>query len=205
MLITISGPPGSGTSTAARRLADTLGLSHVSGGDLFRSLADDRGVTLAALNERAERDDAIDRALDRRLRTTARDRDDVVLESRLAGWMAGDHADLRAWLDAPLPTRAGRIADREDKSVDRARQETAEREASEAARYREYYDIDIDDLSIYDLVLNTGRWDADATVALLERAAGTADGDDAFPVEARYDFGDAGADDGSFGVPSAPD
>jgi len=36
--------------------------------------------------------------------------------------------------------------------------ETIERESSEALRYREIYDIDINDLSIYDLVIDSNRW-----------------------------------------------
>ena len=36
MLVTISGPAGSGKSTAAAALAEALGYDHVSGGDIFR-------------------------------------------------------------------------------------------------------------------------------------------------------------------------
>jgi cytidylate kinase len=166
MLVTVSGPPGSGTSTVAADLADALGYEHVSGGDLFRSLAAERGLTLSEFNELAEEDDTIDRELDRRLRETARERDDVVLESRLAGWMAGEHADLRLWLDAPLDVRAERVAEREETSAEAARQATAEREESETARYQSYYGIDFDDHSIYDLTVNTARWDADGVLAI---------------------------------------
>ena len=158
MLITVSGPAGSGKSTLAASLAEQLDIEHVSGGDVFRELASERGLTPLELNRQAEADDSIDRDLDRRLRAVARERDALVLESRLAGWMAGDHADVRLWLDAPLSVRAERIADREQKTVQTAREETEARAQSEALRYREYYDIDIDDLSIYDLVVNTARW-----------------------------------------------
>ena len=157
MLVTISGPAGSGKSTAAAALAEALGFDHVSGGDIFRDLADERGLTPLQLNELAEEDDAIDRDLDRRLRDIAETREDLVLESRLAGWMAGEHADFRIWLDAPLTVRARRIADREDKSIELAREETRERSDSEARRYEAYYDIDIEELSIYDLSVNTAR------------------------------------------------
>jgi cytidylate kinase len=170
MLITVSGPAGSGKSTLAARLAETLSADHVSGGDIFRDLAAERDMTPLELNRAAEADESIDLDLDRRLRGTARDRDDLVLESRLAGWMAGEHADLRVWLDAPLDVRAARIADREDKAVDVAARETRERAESEALRYKEYYGIDIDDLGIYDLVVNTARWDAEAVVDIIERA-----------------------------------
>jgi len=158
MFITVSGPPGSGKSTTAAALAERFGLEHTSGGDIFRGLADEKDISLAELNSRAESDPAIDRDLDRRLHEIATDADDLVLESRLAGWLSGDHADFRVWLDAPVTVRAERIAEREDKAVDVAREETIEREASEAQRYLDYYDIDIEDLSIYDVVLNTARW-----------------------------------------------
>jgi cytidylate kinase len=169
MLLTVSGPAGSGKSTTAAGLAEALDLEHVSGGDIFRELAAERGYTPVEFNELAEEDEGIDRDLDRRLYEIARDRDGVVIESRLAGWLAPE-ADFRLWLDAPIDVRAARIADREEKSVEQAREETRRRERSERKRYADYYDIPIDDLSIYDLVLNTARWAAADVLAILTTA-----------------------------------
>jgi len=166
MLITVSGPAGSGKSTLAEALAAELDYEHVSGGDIFRTIADERDLTPLELNRLAEKDDQIDRDLDRRLRSIAREQDDVVLESRLAGWMAGEYADFRLWLDGPLPIRAARIADREDKSVEVAKDETEARTESEAHRYDTYYRIDIEDRSIYDLVINTARWGPEGVLEL---------------------------------------
>jgi cytidylate kinase len=170
MLITVSGPGGSGKSTLAASLADRLGYEHVSGGDIFRTIAEERGVTPLQLNRMAEEDDAIDRDLDRRLRSTARDHDDLVLESRLSGWMAGEYADLRVWLDAPLEVRAARIGEREGKPVSQAREETRARADSEASRYEAYYGIDINERSIYDLVVNTARWGPEGVLDLVDNA-----------------------------------
>jgi len=167
MLLTVSGPPGSGKSTTAAAIADRFDLEHVSGGDIFRSLAEERDLTLAELNRRAEDDPAIDRDLDERLRAAAVERDDIVLESRLSGWLAGEYATLRVWLHAPRSVRAQRIADRENKPVDQAREETRVREQSERERYREYYNIEIEDLSIYDLSVNTARWSPSAVPGLI--------------------------------------
>ncbi|MDS0283688.1 (d)CMP kinase [Haloarcula onubensis] len=192
MLITVSGPAGSGKSTLAGNLADALNYEHVSGGDIFRSLAEERDMTPLELNKAAEDDDQIDRDLDRRLRDIAAERDDVVLESRLAGWMAGEYADIKLWLTAPLSARADRIAQRENKPFEQARTETEERSASEAQRYAEYYDIDFDDLSIYDLAINTARWDPPGTLSIALHAVDSYDesaDEGKTPVQGiRYEF-----------------
>jgi len=192
MLITVSGPAGSGKSTLAKSLAEALDYDHVSGGDIFRELADERGMTPLELNRAAEDDAGIDRDLDRRLRDIARERDDLVLESRLAGWMAGEYADIKLWLSAPLSVRADRIAQRENKPFEQAKTETRERGESEAQRYSDYYDIDFDDLSIYDLSVNTARWDPQGVLSVSLHAIDSyrPDGDEgkAPTDDVRYEF-----------------
>lgn len=192
MLVTISGPPGGGKSTVAAAIADALEYEHVSGGDIFRASAAERGLTLAEFNELAEEDPAIDRDLDRRQRERAREGEALVLESRLSGWMAGDLADLKVWLNAPLDVRAARIAEREDQDVAATREATLEREASERERYERYYGIDYEDLSIYDLGVNTARWGEEATTEFLLAAVrryDPAEDEGTFPVEdVRYEF-----------------
>jgi cytidylate kinase len=192
MLLTVSGPPGSGKSTNAELLAERFDLEYISGGDIFRDLADERGYTPVEFNELAEEEDQIDRDLDRRLRTVAATNDDVLLESRLAGWLAAEHADLRFWLDAPLDVRAARIAEREDKTVAKARTTTKRREQSEAKRYKQLYDVDIEDLGIYDVVINTARWGEMVVPDLLAEAVeryDPAEDEGKYPVEGvRYEF-----------------
>ncbi|MFB6125504.1 MAG: (d)CMP kinase [Halanaeroarchaeum sp.] len=192
MLITISGPIGSGKSTAAAALAEELGYEYVSGGDIFRSLADERGYTPLEFNKLAEEDDQIDRDLDRRLRETARENDDLVLESRLSGWMAGDYADLRVWLDAPEEVRAARVADREETPLEEARRTLHARAESEVHRYRTYYDIDFTDRSIYDLAVNTARWGPDGVMQIVRTAVAEYEPDadeGSFPIEGvAYEF-----------------
>ncbi|WP_049980379.1 (d)CMP kinase [Halolamina rubra] len=192
MLLTVSGPPGSGKSTNAELLAERFDLEHISGGDIFRQLADERGYTPVEFNELAEEEEQIDKDLDRRLRTIAASRDDVLLESRLAGWLAAEHADLRFWLDAPLDVRAERIAAREEKTVAEARAVTERREGSEAKRYAELYDVDITDLSIYDAAINTARWGEEVVPEMLTAAVERYDpelDEGKYPVEGvRYEF-----------------
>lgn len=162
MLVTVSGLPGSGTSTLSSALADVLGLEHLDGGQVFRSMAAERGVDVHAFGRAAEADPAIDIELDRRLARRAAE-GDVVLESRLAGWIA-THDDLvavRVWVRCGDEVRAQRVARRDGLDPAEAAAQNRTREASEAARYRSCYDVDIADLAPYDLVLDS----ASATVA----------------------------------------
>jgi cytidylate kinase len=172
MRITVSGPPGSGTTTLAEAMSSRFDLEHVSSGDVFRSMARERGVSLAEFGRVAEQDPEIDREIDERQTEIGHENDDIVLEGRLSGWMV-EGADLRVWLDAPVEVRAERVAKREGQTVEEARDEIKEREASESKRYQEIHGIDIDDLSIYDLVVDTSTWDqegvADVVTAAVER------------------------------------
>lgn len=156
MLVTISGLPGSGTSTVARAVAEALGIPRLDGGTVFRTMAAEAGASLVEFGARAEQDPAIDLELDARLADAAR-AGDVVLESRLAGWIATNEgvAALRVWIACDEAERARRVAGRDDLDLDAAIATNRTREASEATRYREYYGIDIADLGAYDLVLDS--------------------------------------------------
>ena len=168
MLVTLSGLPGSGTSTVARMVAAALGLEHLDGGTVFRAAAAERGLSLAAFAALAEADDAIDRALDDRLTERARV-GEVLLESRLAGWLAtrADLAALRIWIACDEVERARRVAQREGHDPDEALAHNRLREGSERARYLGYYGIDLTDLSIYDLVLDSTETGPDHLVAAI--------------------------------------
>ena len=71
MLLTISGEIGSGKSTIARLASTKLGYSYVSGGDIFRDLAKEKGMTVDEFGALAEKEENIDRDLDRLLLDTA--------------------------------------------------------------------------------------------------------------------------------------
>ena len=79
---------------------------------------------------------------------------------------------IKVWITAPFEVRAKRVARREKISVKEAEERMRARENSEIKRYGIYYDIDYDDLSIYDLVINNEHLSAeevaDMIVALIK-------------------------------------
>lgn len=172
MQITVSGLPGSGTTTISRLLAEYYELELISSGEIFRRLAKERGMTLAEFGALAEKDPSIDLAIDKNQRAIIRCQDNLVLESRLAGHMASGVPNvIKIWVKAPLPVRVKRIQRRErSASFDDEFKKTVLREKSEALRYMNYYNIDIGDLSIYDIVIDSEKWNQYQTLDILRVA-----------------------------------
>lgn len=170
MRITVSGLPGSGTTSLSRYLAERHGFQMISAGEVFRQLAKEHNMELAAFGRLAEEDPAYDRMIDARQKEIAAERDNIIVEGRLSGWMVED-ADLKIWLYAPIGCRIKRIAFR-DQTADEntAAQLTLEREKCEAGRYLSYYTIDIGDLSIYHLILNSEHWNVEGLGAIVDTA-----------------------------------
>jgi len=166
-VITVSGLHGSGTSTHARRLAKALGLRYISVGTLFRWMTEERGVTLEEMSRLAEGDPKIDRLLDERTREEGV-RGGVVIDGTLSGWMV-EEAAIKIFLTAPLEARMMRIAARDGLTMEEAREATLLRERIEGERFKRSYGIDISDLSIYDVVLNTELFVPDGTARILKK------------------------------------
>lgn len=167
MIITIGGLAGTGTSTAAKNLSEYLNIPYISAGDVFRQLAKEHDMTVLEFNEFAEGNDEIDIALDKRQADIANNADDLIVEGRISAFFV--NADYRIWLMTPDDTRAQRISHREDKSIDTVIKEIKERTASEKKRYQEIHNIDIDDYSIYDIIINTGTFDEQATLDIITK------------------------------------
>ena len=158
MRITVSGLPGSGTTSLSRYLQEKIGYDMISAGEVFRGLAKEHNLDLAAFGKLAESDPEFDKMIDLRQADIARSRDNIIVEGRLSGWMVPE-ADLKIWLTAPISCRVKRIVFRDHVADETTAQKiTLEREACEAHRYRSYYSIDINDMSPYHLVLNSERW-----------------------------------------------
>jgi cytidylate kinase len=141
-------------------------LRYISAGTLFRERAEELGVSLTEMSKRASIEADFDNYLDRRSKEESR-KGGVVLDATLSAWMA-EEPDLKIYLTCPLEERVRRITEREERSYEEVLEETEFRETNEANRFREYYGIDLDDLSIYDIVLNTEHFEAHSTARILK-------------------------------------
>jgi cytidylate kinase len=169
IIIAISGKAGAGKSTFAKRIAETFELEHVSAGKIFRQMAQQRKMDLGAFSKFAENNEDIDKEIDARSIEDAK-KGNVILDGHLTAWMCEDLANLKIFVTAPLEVRVKRIAQRDGISYEDALHETTKRETSERMRYKKIYNIDITDLSIFDIILNTEKWSIDSITKILTTA-----------------------------------
>ena len=159
--IAISGRSGCGNTTVSRLLSETLGIDMIN--FTFRSLAEETGLTLAEIIERAKTDDSFDRAVDTRQVEMAL-KTSCVLGSRLAIWMLKE-ADLKVYLYADDDVRAGRVYKREGGNLDEIKAFTKMRDTQDSARYKALYNIDNGDYAFADMIIDTAKYTPDLIVA----------------------------------------
>lgn len=165
VVATIDGPSGSGKGTLAEQVADELGVKHFSASDMFYAIADERGISHVELSKQAgkEVDIEVDRkTLERGLKN------DCVIDSRIASHVLGDYSNLKIYLTADTDERARRIATRENKNFDKVLEETKKRDKENNRRYENYYGIDAEDKSIYDVLIDNTDMDIEEQRKLVE-------------------------------------
>lgn len=151
MIIAISGLSGSGKNTLGSLLAKKLGYRLVC--PTFKDLAKAEGMGLLDFQKKAEKDQDIDRKFDMHLKKEA-EKGDCVVTTWLGPWMV--EPDLSVWVFASGQVRASRLAGRDGMGHDEALLHIQERDNGNRQRYMDVYGIDINDLSGFDMCLNSG-------------------------------------------------
>ncbi len=154
MKITIFGLAGTGKTTAGKSLAEMLGYEYKSSGNMFRELAQSKGMTVNELDKASLTTDEYDKWLDEHVESYGKENDNFVFESRLAWHFIPDSFKIRLYCD--FDERVQRIAGRENKNIEIAKSETLDREEHIFERYKNYYKIEnIDSPENFDLNINT--------------------------------------------------
>ena len=166
MIITIGGSIGSGKTTLAKKISERFNLKHVSAGLVMRKMAEEKGMSLLDFSKYAESNPKIDEEIDQKQKSLVKT--DCVVDGRLSAYFIP--ADLKIWLDAPLKDRVERVVKRDNVSKKEARKDIVKREQSERKRYLKIYDINLDSMEIYDLIINNGRFSIKNTVDIVSAA-----------------------------------
>ncbi len=179
--IAISGRPGAGRSTLLKNLkpfVEPLGWDTFSGGDWARKFAVEAGKHDAkdpTHHKATDYGDDIDLQIDVAMREKlANPVNHVAVESWIAGWnMRGLKHVLKVLLMCDDALRIDRIVNRDNITVEAAKEHLRDREESNLAKWQRMYGVsDFWDPKYYDLVINTYSHGPKETLDLVLQALG---------------------------------
>ncbi|MDR2908223.1 MAG: (d)CMP kinase [Bacteroidales bacterium] len=169
-MISIAGDLGSGKSTIAKRLAEKLGYTYFSTGMLFRKLAAERGMDALQLNYLSETDLSIDKYIDDNLRAINNGNDTrYILDSRMAWHFVPKSFKIYATVRPEVAAQRVsadkvRLGEPETTDLQQCAVNLLERQNVENRRYKTLYGVNCDDLSNYDLIIDTSNYTVDELV-----------------------------------------
>ena len=178
--ISITGSLGSGKSVVSARLKQLLNMEIESIGSIQRKTAQKYGMTTIEFNKYMETHHEIDAELDAFVEKEGRNKIPKIFDSRLAWHFVPN--SLKVYLYTDEQIAAERIF------KDRQRigegyltwEDTLEsikaRRNSEILRYKNQYGLDLEQLSNYDIVLDTGHTTIEENAKLLKKVYESPDG-----------------------------
>ena len=148
--ITISGHPGSGTTTLVSILENKFSWKSINGGKIFRDSAVKKGMSLVDFAELCLIDDKVDKELDEELISIMEMHNGPeIIESRLAGhWAKKKKIKCkRIWLKVNEEIRAERVQKREGGDLPHVLFSIKQRVEKDEARFQKYYQISLEEMS----------------------------------------------------------
>jgi cytidylate kinase len=165
-IIAVSGRIASGSTTLAKRLAQYLDWKHIEGGEIFWEAV--RQHMQLAPKDTSLRPDEEDLLFDEQLKKIIREDKNIILETKLAGFNAQGVDGIFKILvicedehgNDQTQIRIDRLVNREEISVEKAKEEVIEREKNDIEKWQRLYangdtNWTYMNRGYYDLVINT--------------------------------------------------
>tara|TARA_B100001250_G_C19679690_1_gene735274 strand:+ start:174 stop:755 length:582 start_codon:yes stop_codon:yes gene_type:complete len=168
--VTISGAPGSGTSTLVSKIVESTGWSSLNGGEVFRNEAKRRNMSVHEFSELCKSNLDVDRSLDSLLKEAMiRSNGPDIIESRLSGWWAHElEIDCnRIWIHTSDEERALRIQKREGGDFSDRLNQSKRRQDADKERYMALYNINLDNMSPYTFVVDADQLSAEEVFSIV--------------------------------------
>ena len=162
--IIISGPPAIGKTTVAKGLAEEFDLVHLSGGDILKELAEEKGFktkgddwwdTQEGMNFLVQRQKnyEFDKKVDDKLKKLF-SAGDVVITSYTLPWLV--EGGVKIWLDGSKENSAQRMTTRDNLSKNNALEIVQKRYNENKIIYKALYEFEFgEDLSVFDKIIKT--------------------------------------------------
>ena len=161
-IITITGDHASGQGTTSNLLKEYLGYEIYRNGQYVRKLAMDKGMTIVEFQTYLNEHPELDRQIEKSATNYAKEHDNLIVDAKL-GWFAiPESFKVYLKVDTEIAVkRAYEDSARKDtepfKSIEEAKEKILYRHKEETKRWIEEYGVDRDDMSNYDLVVDTSN------------------------------------------------
>jgi len=159
-IISITGDIASGKGTVTALLQKALGYSVYKNGEYVRKLASEKGMSIVEFQEYLNNHEEIDRQIEKSAAQYAKEHDNLIIDARL-GFYAVPYS-FKVYLKVDLNEAAKRAysdslreATEKYESVEQAKKDIKYRFEQENYRYLKTYNVKRDDMSNYDLVVDT--------------------------------------------------
>jgi cytidylate kinase len=163
--ITVSGRIGTGKTTLAEHLSKALGWNVLDGGKIFRKITQEKGHHI---KDTGKRPDEVDLLYEQRVKKMLREEENHIIQSHLAGFDAQGIDGVFKILVVckneegkdKTSVRIDRLMNRDNMSLEEAKEEIVEREQNNLEKFRRLYAkndpnwVYWDD-KYYDLIVNT--------------------------------------------------
>ncbi len=171
--IIISGPPAIGKTTVAKGLAKEFGMKNLSGGDVLKEMAQEQGFqtkgddwwdTDEGMKFLSQRKDnyEFDKKVDEKLKEIFQ-RGGAVITSYTLPWLVS--GGIKIWLGGSRQNSAQRMQSRDNMEISNALEIVKKRYEENRALYKKLYGFDFgEDLSVFDVIINTDGLDAKAVL-----------------------------------------
>ncbi len=167
--IIISGPPAIGKTTVAKGLAQEFGMKNLSGGDVLKEMAQEQGFqtkgddwwdTQEGMKFLSQRKDnyEFDKKVDQKLKEIFQ-KGGAVITSYTLPWLVS--GGIKIWLGGSRQNSAKRMQTRDNMDLSNALDIVKKRYEENKALYKKLYGFDFgEDLSVFDIIINTDGLDA---------------------------------------------
>ena len=161
-IITLTGDLASGKSTISKILIDKLGYTLYRNGNYFRELAKEHNMDVTEFNKYVEEhpEEKIDEKIEFSAKKYANSHDNLIIDARLGYYSVPE--SFKVYLKVDIDEAARRAfndLERKDSeshsSLEEQKKDMIKRRKLEKERYMKTYNIDVTDLSNFDLVVDT--------------------------------------------------
>lgn len=167
-IISLAGDLASGKGTVSLLLKEDLGYTIYRNGDYVRALAKEKNMSITEFNIYLESHPQIDIQIEKSAAEYAKNNDNLIIDARL-GWYAVPHS-FKVYLKVDIDVSAKRAfndpkrkATESFNTIEEQKQDMIKRYNLENERYFKLYGIRKDDMSNYDLVIDTTNMTAKET------------------------------------------